>query len=146
MPDQESKSTKRAVVLNMRIDPKVKFLADMAARDEARTLSAFVEEAIKLSLRRKAEYENREPRVDEPTGPQPSQYPSGPLWGEKLFATHEAERFFHLATNRYDLLSDAEQKLWTLFAIHNRRCKLKDFQAFWNSPSIDTKHLQEGDE
>jgi len=47
----------RSGMLNMRIEPKLKYLAELAARDEECTLTSFVARAIELALRTKMQKE-----------------------------------------------------------------------------------------
>ena len=129
----------RAGMLNMRIEPKVKYLAEIAAIDEQRTLSSFVERAIRQALRTKAQNEE-----EDETAPQL------PMWGEGFFDEDEATRFFLLASGRHDLLSVPEQRFIKFFFMHmehtGNKANLKAFQEFWNTPGIDTSHLSEGGE
>jgi hypothetical protein len=126
---------KTSETLNMRIDPKLKFLAELAARESQRTLSGFIEWAIKRALTPGAMQED-EPNVSE----QPK-----PLWMEGLWDVDEADRFFKLAS-RQDLMSIEQQRFFKFFMLHmeytGKKATLKAFREFWNTPGIDTKHLK----
>jgi len=122
----------------MKIDPKLKYLAETAARDEEITLSAFVERAIRFLLEFKTKLEYQEPGVTEPASPKMP----APMWGEGFWDEAEADRFFKRAAFRYDLLTDAEKKFWQLFQLCETDGKgIEAFRDFWNHPMIDTQHL-----
>jgi hypothetical protein len=134
----------RSETVTVRLDPKLHYLATIAGRDQVRTLSSFIEWSVRRTLT-DAEAMKNEPNPGYWPAPTP------PLWmEEQLWDTDEADRFFRLATKRRDLLTIAEQRLWKLFTMHMSHTKQKltveAFQEFWNSPSINTSHLQEGKE
>ncbi len=130
----------RSDTLNMRIEPKVKYLAELAARETQRTLSGFIEWAIKRALTVEAMAE------DEPTpGTAFIVKQAAPLYNEGFWDVDESDRFFKLASFRPDLLIISEQRLWKLFTSKyiGKKYTLKDFREFWNDPSINTSHLSE---
>jgi predicted HicB family RNase H-like nuclease len=47
---QQDESGKRSEVVTVRLEPKLKYLAELAARKQRRSLSSYVEWAIKQSL------------------------------------------------------------------------------------------------
>jgi hypothetical protein len=146
MEDSTKKKAKlerqRSETLNMRIDPKLKYLAELGAREQQRSLSSFIERAIRRALTPTVMNE------DEPTAGVESTKPAPVLWNEGFWDVDEADRFFLLATCRHDLLTIPEQRLWKLFnlGIPGRTVTIEQFREFWNSPSIDTAHLKEGAE
>lgn len=96
----------RSETVTIRLDPKLRYLAELAARKQRRTLSSFIEWAIEDSL---------------------SRVILGPKWfsdtssGENvmdaasyLWDVDEADRFAKLAFNFPDLLNHDEQILWKL--------------------------------
>ena len=143
MEDTRKKKTKfeshRYDTLNMRIDPKLKYLAEIAARDQLRTLSSFVELAIRRALT--PEVMREEPgygtqfKTEKPTI----------LWGEGFWDIDYADRLFLLATGRQDLLTISEQRLWKVFTLNTqekgKKISLETFHEFWNDPSIDIKNF-----
>lgn len=135
----------RSDTLNMRIDPMLKYLAEITARETQRTLSGFIEWAIKRSLTVEVMRED-EPKVTEPHGP----IKATPLYNEGFWDVDEADRFFKLASFRQNLLTIPEQRLWKLFTMHMNHAKrestIEAFREFWNNPSINTSHLNEGGE
>jgi hypothetical protein len=134
--------TARSETITVRLDPKLHYLASMAAREQLRTLSSFVEWSVRRTLA------DAVAMADEPT---PGQWPKPPLplWEESLWDADEADRFFGLAIKRPDLLTIPEQRLWKLFNMHMSHTKHKPtveaFREFWNDPSINTSHLKDGD-
>lgn len=134
----------RSDSLNMRIDPKLKFLAELAAKELDITLSKFVERAIRRALTPSAMGED-EPNVLDPNGPRVKP----PLWNEGLWDKDEVNRFFYRASLRPDLLDEKEQRLWKFYTLHmahtGEQISLPSFQAFWNNPAINTSHLSEGE-
>lgn len=127
----------RSDTLNMRIEPKVKYLAELAARETQRTLSGFIEWAIKRALTVEAMAE------DEPTsGTAFIIKQAAPLYNEGFWDVDESDRFFKLASFRPDLLTIEEQRMWKLFQLCATDGKgIQAFRDFWNHPMIDTKHL-----
>src|ERR1700735_2920359 len=90
--------------VSVRLDPKLHYLAGIAAREQSRTLSAFIEWSVRRTLSDAAAM------ADEPTpGTWPA--PQPPLWMEGLWDVAEADRFFLLATARPGLLTIPEQRL-----------------------------------
>jgi hypothetical protein len=88
-------------VVTVRLDPKLKYLAELAARRLRRTLSSYVEWAIEDSLSRV--------NVDA----------SGLLitfsdQASNLWDVDEPDRFVRLALNYPDLLDHEEQRIWKL--------------------------------
>ena len=89
----------------MRLDPKLRYLAELAALKQRRTVSSFIEWAIEYTLSREcieeASYEN----------------PRGTTFfdvASKLWDVDDADRFVRLALNYPDLLTHEEQKRWKL--------------------------------
>lgn len=126
----------RSGTLNMRIDPKLKYLADLAAKYTDRSLSHFIEDAIKQALA--PERITSDEVLSEL-----------PLWGEGLWDEDEATRLFMLATMRPTLLNLPKMRLWTMLSgamvKNDGKITLKRFVEWYNSPVIDKKHLTEGE-
>jgi hypothetical protein len=76
--------TSRSETVGVRLDPKLRYLAELAAREQQRTLSGFIEWAIRKVLQGDV--------LEEPD--------YGP------------DRFVLLASARLDLLTIREQRLW----------------------------------
>ena len=113
MTEKKRKSkvgTPRTEVFAMRFDPKLKYLAEIAARKQRRSLANFVEWAIEQAL-------NSVYLID------PNDYNNN---GEtiadsstKLWALDEPDRLIKLATNYSELLSYDEQLIWRVICDHS---------------------------
>lgn len=118
--------TTRSEGVSVRLDPKLHYLAGIAAREQMRTLSSFIEWAVRRTLSDAAAMN------DEPT---PGLIPASPrrLWHEDLWDSDEAGRFFELATQRGDLLEVSESRLWNLYLMHKKKAPLskEGFRLFW---------------
>ncbi len=109
MTDQENRKSgggklSRSVTVTVRLDPKLRYLAELAARKQRRTLSSYIEWAIEDSL--KAPLQEPAPGMVRPLS----------LVEEAhfLWDVDEAERFAKLATRYPNLLTHEEQVLWKL--------------------------------
>jgi hypothetical protein len=98
----------RSETVTVRLDPKLRYLAELAARKQRRTLSSFIEWAVEESLTHIVLYEGED-------------YPGGPdvrvTVADKdssLWDVVEADRFAKLALRYPDLLSYEEQVLWKI--------------------------------
>lgn len=92
----------RSEVTGVRLDPKLKYLAELAARKQRRTLSSFVEWAIEHSL-------GSVVLVDEGVRTVSLREQADLLWD-----VDEADRFAKLALTFPELLTYEEQILWKL--------------------------------
>jgi hypothetical protein len=81
----------KANMLSLRLAPKLRYLAELQAREQHRTMTNFIEWAIKEALR---------------NGDSPH------LLNEGLWDVEHADRFILLASARPDLLNEHEQKIW----------------------------------
>jgi hypothetical protein len=95
----------RSENLNLRFNPRLKYLAGIQARNERRTLSNLIENAVEAYLAR--------------TGVTIGGKKTSLLdWSEPLWAINEAERFVRFATEFPFLLTFEEEHLWAI--IQNR--------------------------
>lgn len=90
----------RSETVTVRLDPKLRYLADLAARKQRRTLSSYIEWAIEDSLGRM----NLHSFTDTSLADE-----SVDLWD-----VDEADRFAKLALRHPDLLTHEEQVRWKL--------------------------------
>jgi hypothetical protein len=130
----------RTKTVGVRLDPKIHYLAELAARYQQRTLSGFIEWAVTRALTPVGMQED-ESNVSEPLGPmQPKR-----LWMEGMWDVDEADRIFLLAS-RPDLMTIEHQRFFKFFMLHmesiGKPASQKAFREFWNSPGIDTTHLK----
>ena len=91
--------TLRSEVFALRLDPKLKYLAEIAARKQRRSLANFVEWAIESALRHTP--------LDAKDSSRSILDDAADLW-----CLDEAERFMKLAEEYPDLLTYEEQILW----------------------------------
>jgi predicted transcriptional regulator len=100
-------TAKRSETVTVRLDPKLRYLAEIAARKHRRTLSSYIEWAIEDSLRN-VQLDNRSlSMADE---------------AENLWDVDDADRFARLALQHADLLTHDEQIRWKL---------IRESGAFW---------------
>ena len=92
----------RSQTVTVRLDPQLRYMADLAARTQRRTLSSFIEWAIHRSL---DDVSLRDSGGD--TGKASDLV-------EKLWDVDEADRFILLLRFNPDLLTHEEQILWKL--------------------------------
>jgi|SRR5579884_1899462 len=96
---------RKSEVVTIRLDPKLKYLAELAARRQRRTLSSYIEWAIEESLA----------RVTPAYDPRPSgKLPSFADEASALWDVDEPDRFTKLAFRYPELLDHEEQKIWKL--------------------------------
>lgn len=104
MPKQDS----RAGQLNAVIEPKLLFLAKLAARYKGETLVEFIEDAFRKAL---------SPEVmsgDQPTsGHETQPKAEAPLWFESLWHEDDAERLFYVATADLKLLTPKQRAIYS---------------------------------
>jgi hypothetical protein len=108
VPVQNGK--RRSETISVRLDPKLRYLSDLAARKQRRTISSFVEWAIEASLDKVIIHE----------GDQFEQKPSITLGSvaSSLWDVDPADRFVKLALRYPELLTHEEQLLWKVLRRH----------------------------
>jgi len=111
----------RSEVVTVRLDPKLRYLADLAARKQRRTLSSFIEWAIERSL--------AEVKL---TGASTVANEAAALWD-----VDECDRFVKLALYDESLLNYDEQVLWKCLQEQGDPGILSR-----NERKIDWKHLR----
>ena len=110
--------TTRSETVTVRLEPKLRYLAEVAARTQRRTLSSFIEWAIEDALR------------------QAWLNPSASVatQAEKLWDVDEPDRFVKLALAAPELLNYDEQRLWKL---------IKENGAVWKGSYEHQHHVGE---
>lgn len=95
----------RTQTVTVRFDPKLRYLAELAARKQRRTVSSFIEWAVEEALKQVVinEFDNM------PLSEQ----------AETLWDVDEAERFARLAISHPELLLHDEQVLWKVIVDSN---------------------------
>ena len=96
----------RSETVTVRLDPKLRYLAELAARKQRRTLSSYIEWAIEDSLKSVLLYQG--------TGYNGDDNVSVADEVLRLWDVDEAERFLRLAIHYPDLLTHQEQEVWKL--------------------------------
>ncbi len=94
---------RRSETVSVRLDPKLRYLAELAARKQRRTLSSFVEWAIEDTLERVFLTENDMNRAA-----------SLKALAADLWDVDAPERFATLAISYPEMLTHTEQVLWKL--------------------------------
>lgn len=90
----------RSETVTVRLDPKLRYLAELAARRQRRTVSSYIEWAIEDSLKHLSlDLNGNGALADE---------------SEALWDVDDADRFARLALRHPDLLTHEEQVLWKL--------------------------------
>lgn len=97
----------RSQTVTVRFDPKLKYLADLAARKQRRTVSSFIEWAVEEALDKIVMEEDMN-----------YQTTLSDIRNE-LWDVDEAERFGRLAVKYPELLTHDEQVLWKLISDSN---------------------------
>jgi hypothetical protein len=125
----------RSETVTVRLDPKLRYLADLAARKQRRTLSSFCEWAIEDALSRVVIYQEPDINGDHDISVADE--------AAKLWDVDESERFVRLATSYPDLLNHEEQELWKLL---NDSCLLAPAKRrtstgnpYWDLPVLEDK-------
>lgn len=115
--------TTRSETVTVRLDPELRYLAEIAARTQRRTLSSYIEWAIQKSL--ESVYIGGEP---------PDFGGSLAENAKKLWDVDEPDRFIKLAFTAPGLLNYEEQKLWKL---------IKENGAVWKGSFTNPESLGE---
>lgn len=103
--------TQKSEIVSIRLEPKLRYLAEIAARKHRRTLSSYIEWAIAKSLA----------NVVFDSDPDAEQLTVADL-ADELWDVDEPDRFVALAFRFPDLLTHDEQVLWKL---------IRESNAFW---------------
>ena len=105
----------RSETVTVRLDPKLRYLAELAARKQRRTLSSYIEWAIEASL--------NQVHLDEGEGWSNTQPTSVADVASKLWDVEEADRFAELALRYPDLLTHHEAVMWKV---------VREYGYFWS--------------
>ncbi len=97
----------RSEVVTIRLDPKLRFAAELAAKKQRRTLSSFIEWSIEQSIQQEAvAYDTHDNRIT-------AYEAMNSVWD-----VEESDRFINLAFMFPELLSFDEEKRWKLIKEH----------------------------
>ena len=98
----------RSEITTVRLDPKLRYLAEIAARKHRRTLSSYVEWAVESSL--------RDVKIYEGTGYNGDDSISVAEEASTLWDVDESERFIRLAIAYPSLMTHEEQERWKMLS------------------------------
>ena len=104
----------RSKTVTVRLDPRLHYLAELAARKQRRTLSSFIEWAIQDALEEVLIFD-----------PETGKKSSLADCAAKLWDIEEADRLVQLVVHSPDLLSFDEQRIWKV---------IEGTNDFWNRP------------
>ena len=131
MPKREKKKgggskLNKTQTVTLRLDPRLRYLTDLAARTQRRTTSAFIEWSIEQSMREivlKFGDNDQRTLADE---------------ASKLWDVDEADRLAKLAMNYPGLLTHDEQVIWKLI-IENDAFWDSGYSTKWDSMMMEKK-------
>ncbi|HTF67647.1 MAG TPA: hypothetical protein VK638_33710 [Edaphobacter sp.] len=136
-------NTSRSETVTVRLDPKIRYIAELAARHQQRTLSSFIEWAVRQVLMKGDVLEEPNYGSDHEGERQ-----IRPMWGEGFWDVDEADRFFLLAVGRPDLLTITEQRLWKLYSSslpgNHGELNITRFREYWNDSSVSSNAKTKG--
>lgn len=118
---RRKKDGPRTEVFAMRLDPKLKYLAEIAARKQRRSLANFIEWAVEQALGKVMLLE---------TGGFNGQYDRSVLdEAGKLWDLEPSDRFIKLAENHPNLLTYEEQLIWKVIHEITASASYKDAEG-----------------
>jgi hypothetical protein len=105
---KSGKPATRTLTVTIRLDPRLKYFAELGSRKQRRTLSSFIEWAIEHSL--------DSVHISRSWNPESESFYSESISdiGDSLWDVFEADRFAKLAFKCPDLLDHTEQIIWKL--------------------------------
>lgn len=123
----------RSEVTTIRLDQKLRYLAELAARKHRRTLSSYIEWAVENSLRDVKLYEGTGYNNDDPVT---LEQEAAALWD-----VDEAERFIRLAIAYPELLTHDEQERWKMLMdsdlLGPAKQRLNSGAISWDRPKME---------
>ena len=121
----------RTQVVTVRLDPKLRYLAELAALKQRRTLSSYIEWAVQDSLSRVYLYDSTGFNDEGVTVQDES---------DKLWDVDEPDRFAKLALNYPELLTHDEQIKWKLIRENGYLWRGRTIRGVWEW-SVDKDNL-----
>lgn len=120
-------------VMSLRIEPKLRYLIDIAARIQRRNITNYVEWALEESLH-SVYLENNFETIDKAS--------TLDFLKDRLWDINESKRFVTLAIHYPDLLTFEEQKLWDVITKHPY-LYLKKCPGAWIDDNINFNALND---
>jgi hypothetical protein len=125
----------RSEVVTVRLDPKLRYLAELAARKQRRTLSSFIEWAVEDVLK----------RVTLSSGPDGVPDTAVEREAHRLWSVDGKERFVRLAILHPDLMTYEDQQVWSLlqesFLLTPARSRSKEGKIEWDWAELEDRVL-----
>lgn len=125
----------RSETVTVRLDPQLRYLAELAARKQRRSLSSYIEWAVEISL--------KEVRLHEGTGYNGDESITVADESNKLWDVDDSERFIKLAINYPALLTQEEQERWKLLSDSQllSPARTRDISGYvlWNTATLEDK-------
>lgn len=123
--------TARTETVSVRLDPKLRYLAELAARKQRRTLSSYIEWAVEKSLKdvvlREGERHDEDITVEDAA--------------VTLWDVDESERFIRLATSYPELLNHEEQERWKMLLdsglLGPAKLRNNNGSIWWNRATLE---------
>lgn len=117
----------RSETVTFRLDERLKFLADLAARSQGRKLGNFVEAAVEKALESVFITDERESNAGTQASGQAKTIHGKTLaeLADSLWSADEATRFLNVAENASWLLSEGEHKLLMLLHHSHHYCHIE---------------------
>lgn len=123
--EKKSKKTSTSVTLSLRLDPRSKYLIDLLARDQKRTITGVIEWAVERA--------GTEAIFDKENGTNFLDTI------DTIWSTDESLRLTNLAQARPDLLDYDEMRIWETI----RASPFFWYKNEWGNPVLATGDLQE---
>jgi len=112
----------RSETVTVRLDPKLRYLAELAARKQRRTLSSFIEWAIEQSLEGISIQDGKKNKSSDLS-----------RMSNLLWDVDSAERFLKLALKCPELLNYKEQRMWKL---------IDEWGALWDVDATERRYFR----
>lgn len=128
--------TTRSETITVRVEPKIRYLAEIAGRKQRRTLSSFIEWAVEESLGLVI----LDDRIDQEDG---HMFPASVAdLTDEVWHVDDAERFARLAINFPGLLTSEEEERWQFIKecgfLNSARSVRADGKVDWNWTALDS--------
>jgi hypothetical protein len=123
----------RSETVTVRLDPKLRYLAELAARKQRRTLSSYIEWAIEDSLKSVLLYQGAYQGDDDVSVADET---------SRLWDVDEAERFVRLAIHYPELLTHQEQEVWKMLQdslLLQPAQRRRDGRVSWDLGALEDK-------
>lgn len=124
----------RTQTVTVRFDPKLRYLTELAARKQRRTVSSYIEWAVEQSLAKIY--------IEEPT----SYNTEGVSMSEKsesLWDVDDSERFIKLALFYPELLTHEEQLIWRAIKDHKMLSPINDINLEKDSSDMTFRNMKD---